>query len=804
MLSDLRFAVRTFLRSPGPVALCILALALGIGANTALFSVVQTVLLKPLNYRDPSRIMVLAEKPLQAQDPGEATSPANFLDWRREARSFSAMGTAVVWSAIATGNGDPEEIPGMQVSGNLFELLGAQPMLGRSFTPADEAAGAQRVVILSHGLWQRRFGGDRQVVGRTFILGDESFVIAGVMPAAFRFAPYWATRSQLWVNLRFDPAFSAMRRARMLRTFGRLQPGTSPAQAAAEMMALGARLRAAHPADNAGITISVTPLEEKVVGRVRLALVVLMCAAGLVLLIACASAAHLLLARAAARHQEIAVRLALGASRAQIVRQMVTESLLLSCVAAVAGVALADTALRVLAAGLQSAEDFNLLPRFDEIAIDSTVLLFTVGLAALTGILFGLAPAWFGARTGVMTLQSRGDVAKGAGRSWTVTAQVALAQILLIGALLLVRSFWNLQQLDPGFNPAQVLAASVRVAGNDPAKFQQMVEKAANLPGVQSASATNHLPLAGDVWTFDLTIEGRPAPAPGQEPGAVYRLSMPRYFETLGSTLRRGRDFTPADRPGAPLVAIINEDMAKRYWPHEDALGKRFRLGTRPEAKPQWLTIIGICRDLKQGNWAAPASPEMHLSALQPPAGISSNSGLSMTLVVRTPVEPAALMPALRAAIWQVDASAPVSNEITLARAVASSTWRPRLNTVMLAAFAGLALILALIGVYGVVSFAVTERRPEIGLRMALGAGAWQVARMVILSAAQLVAFGLAAGWVASWAMARWLEGMLYGVQAHDVITFAAVPILLLVAALAAAAWPAWRASRLDPLECLR
>jgi putative ABC transport system permease protein len=807
MLSDVRFALRLFLRTPGPVALCVLALALGIGANTALFSVVQTVLLKPLNYQEPDQIMVLAEKAVRASTPGESVSPANFLDWRREAKSFSAMGAAVAWSAALTGSGEPEELPGLQVSGDLFQLLGAQPLLGRGFTPGDESGTATPSAVLSYGLWQRRFGGDKSVIGRPIILSGQPYVIAGVMPPDFRFAPYWATRSQLWVNLRFDPTYSAMRRARMLRVFGRLAPGVTPQQAAAEMTALGARLSAAHPIDNAETTISVTPLREKVVGRVRLALIVLMSAAGLVLLIACASAAHLLLARAVARQQEIAVRLALGASRAQIIRQLVTESLLLSLSGALAGVAFASFAVQALSTALRQAEDFNLLPRFEEIGIDAGVLAFTAAISVLTGVLFGLAPAWFGARTGVSPLQSRGEVAKGAGRSWTVTAQVALAQILLIGALLLVRSFWNLQQLDPGFTPAQVIAANVLVKGSRETATPlvvRMVESAANLPGVQSASATNHIPLAGDVWTLSITLEGKPTPPPGpQTPSAVYRLSLPRYFETIGSPLRRGRDFTWADRAGAPAVAIVNETMARRYWPGEDALGKRFRVGVLPTDAPVWVTIVGISRDLKQGAWAEPTSPEMHLSALQP-TSVGANAGTSMTLVVRTPIDAASLMPALRSAVWKIDGTVPLSNETTMARAVSRSTWRQRLNTVMLGSFAALALILALIGVYGVVSFAVTERRPEIGLRMALGAGSWQVARLVILAATRLVALGLVVGWAASWMLATWLEGMLFEVKAHDLATFALVPILLLAAALTAAAWPAWRAARLDPLECLR
>lgn len=806
MLADLRFALRLFRRSPAPVLLCILALALGIGANTALFSVVRTVLLKPLGYAQPERIVVLAEKPLTAEAPGESVSPANYLDWRREARGFRQLAAAVAWSATLTGSGQPEELPGLQVSGNLFPLLGVPPLLGRGFDARDEAGDAPRAVVLSYGLWQSRFGADRQIVGRAITLNREPFTVVGVMPASFRFAPYWSTRAQLWVNLRFDPNFAGMRRARMLRIFGRLADGVTTQQASAEMTALGARLREAYPADNAQLTISVTPLTEKVVGRIRTALLVLMSAAGLVLLIACASAAHLLLARAAARQQEIAVRLALGASRSQILRQMVTESLLLALAGAVAGIAFAQLAINGLLAGLRQAEDFSLLPRYDEIAIDPAVLAFTATLALLTGVLFGLAPAWFGVRTGTEPLQSRGVVGHGGGRSWTVTAQVALAQILLIGALLLVRSFWNLQQLDPGFAPSSVLAASVHLPLNAQAatpRFVQMVEKVSQLPGVQAVSATNHLPLAGDVWTLDISIEGRPPAVPGQELAAVYRLSMPRYFETLGAPLRRGRDFTVADRAGSLPVVIINETMARRYWPNEDPLGKRFRVGTRPDANPVWLTIIGICPDLKQGNWASAPNAEMHLSALQPP-GIGGDSGTSFTLVVRSPLDPAALLPALRAAVAQVDSTAPLSGETTLEQAIASSTWRQRLNTLMLGAFAALALVLALIGVYGVVSFAVTERRPEIGMRLVLGAGAGRVAGMVIWGAARLVGLGLVLGWAGAWVAARYLESLLFEVRVHDAVIFAGVPALLLLAALVAAAWPAWRAARLDPLACLR
>ncbi len=560
-MEDLRYALRGLRRSPGFTAVAVIALALGIGANTAIFSVVNAVLLRPLPFRDSGRLVVVDERRLTGPEIGTNVSPANFLDWREQNRVFDPLSAAFVWSLTLTGRGEAEQIEGLHVTSNLFTLLGAQAELGRTFLPEDGQPGAKRTIVLSHGLWRRRFGSDPNIVGQAITLSGESYTVAGIMPAGFRFPPYWATRAEWWAPIRFDARFAGMRTGRMLRVFGRLKPGVSLTQARAEMDLISGRLRRAYPGDNAEMGALVQPMHEKVVGSIRPALLVLLGAVGCVLLIACANVANLLLARATGRQKEMAIRTAIGAGSGRIVRQLLTESLLLSMVGGAVGLLLAAWGVQALIAALGRTltQGAGIIPRFQEIGIDLPVLGFTLLLTLVTGIVFGLAPALQSTNLDLNGLLKDSAGLSGAqikfggrrSRAMLVVAEVALAEVLLIGAGLLLHSFWQLQQVDPGFRAEHVLAAEVSVAGSGFAErqlpfYSQLLQKLAALPGVVSVGAINHLPLAGDIWTFDFTVEGQPTPPPGHEPSAAYRIISPGYFETMGTPLLRGRAFDGA------------------------------------------------------------------------------------------------------------------------------------------------------------------------------------------------------------------------------------------------------------------
>src|SRR5579862_6384369 len=520
LLQDARYGLRALRKSPGFAVVAVIILALGIGANTAIFSVVNAVLLRPLPYRDSGRLVVVDERHLTGPEVGNV-SPANFLDWREQNRVFDPISAAFSWGVNLTGRGEAEQIQGLKVTSNLFTLLGAQAEMGRTFLPEEGQPGAKRVVVLSHSLWQRRFGSDPGIVGQAIALSGESYTVAGVMPAGFRFPPYWATRAELWATMPFDARFAGERGGRMLRVFGRLKPGVSIQKAQAEMDLITGRLRRAYPGENAEMGALVQPMHEKVVGSIRPALLVLLGAVGCVLLIACANVANLLLARATGRQKEMAIRTAIGAGSGRIIRQLLTESLLLSMVGGAVGLLLAAWGVQALIAALGRTltQGAGIIPRFQEIGIDLPVLGFTLALTLVTGIVFGLAPALQSTNLDLNGLlkDSAGGGSKLGGRrsrAVLVVAEVALAEVLLIGAGLLLHSFWQLQQVDPGFRAEHVLAAEVSVAGSGFVDRQlpfytQLMQKLEALPGVMSVGAINHLPLAGDIWTFDFTVEGR-------------------------------------------------------------------------------------------------------------------------------------------------------------------------------------------------------------------------------------------------------------------------------------------------------
>ncbi|HVF43691.1 MAG TPA: ABC transporter permease [Pyrinomonadaceae bacterium] len=796
LLKDVRFGARTLLKSRGFTLVAVMTLAIGIGANTAIFSVVNAVLLRPLPYRDPARLVTVLH------DGGSPVAPANFLDWREQGRSFESIAAAQSWNVTMTGQDRPEQLNVLQTSAEMFRVLGVDARLGRTYASGEDQPGREHVVVISHGLWQRRFGGERSVVGREVMFDGEPYTIVGVMPPDFQFAPFWATHAEAWLPLNLGPRVGD-RRGQSLRVFARLKPGVTREQAQAEMETINGRLKEQHPRENEGLAVSVDSLHERVVGKSRPALLIMLGAVGFVLLIACANVANLLLAKAASRRREIAVRIALGAGRWRVVRQLLTESLMLSLAGGAAGLLLAswsNTALASLGP--------DTIPRVRSAGLDARVVVFTLGLSVFVGILFGLVPALRSTKTDLT--ESLKDRTRGPShdrrservRQLLVVGEVAVSLVLLVGGGLMMRSFLRLTSVAPGFDPRGVLTATVPLSGprystdeQRAAFFRQLTERLGALPGVKSASAVNHLPLGGDVWTLGLTIEGRPAPPDSERPSAVYRVARPEYFRTMGAPLLKGRDFTERDDDAAPGVVIVNEALARRHWPNEDALGKRITVsgeGSKPRE------VVGVVRDLKQGDWASAPKPEMYLPHAQ------AASPRSMTLVMRAASDPSELAPEVRREVWALDKDLPVSQIISMDDVVADSVGQQRFNTLLIGVFAASALILAAVGVYGVMSHAVAQRTHEIGVRMALGARGRDVLGMVLRQGLVLTLSGLAVGLVGAFALTRVLDSILYEVSATDPVVFGGMAAALTLSALLACYVPARRATKVDPMEALR
>jgi predicted permease len=793
---DLRYGLRTMRRAPGFAVVAIFTLALGIGANTAIFSVVNAVLLRPLPYRDPARLVTVLH------DGWKPVAPANFLDWREQSRSFESIAAAQLWSLTMTGRERPEQLDVLQTTAEMFHVLGVDAALGRTFADGEDRPGREHVVVLSHGFWQRRFGGAPDAVGRQVTLDGEPYTIVGVMPPDFQFAPFWATHAEAWVPLDFGRRVND-RRGQSLRVFARLKPGVTQGQAQAEMENLNRRLAEQHPTENEGLTVSVDPLHEKVVGKSRPALLIILGAVGFVLLIACANVANLTLAKSALRQREIAVRIALGAGRWRVVRQLLTESLLLSVAGGGAGLLLASWSNAALASLGPDA-----LPRVRTASLDPAVLLFTLGLSVFVGLLFGLAPALRSTKTDLIeSLKSRAQgSARGRRhervRQLLVVGEVAVSLVLLVGGGLMMRSFLRLTSVDPGFDPRGVTAATVRLAGpryatdeQRAAFFQRLTTQLGSLPGVKSASTINHLPLGGDVWTYGFTVEGRPAPPEAERPSAVYRVVRPDYFRTMGAALLKGRDFAERDDASAPGVVIVNEALARRQWPGEEALGKRINVNGE-SARPR--EVVGIVRDVKQGEWASEPQPEMYLPHLQ------AASPRSMTLVLRASSDVSVLGPEVRREVWALDSDLPVSQVTSMEEVVSESVGQQRFNTLLIGLFAATALILAAVGVYGVMSHAVAQRTHEIGVRLALGARGRDVLGMIIRQGLALTLAGLAVGLAGALALMRVMNSLLYEVSVTDPLVFGGVAAALTLAALLACYVPARRATKVDPMVALR
>ena len=811
LLQDLRYALRAMLRAPAFTVTALLALTLGVGGTSAIFSVVDAVLLKPLPLGNPERLVAI----LHHRD--NPVAPANYLDWRAQSTSFAQMGAAEYWTPAVTGDGPPEKVQALRLTTDALALASVAPAIGRLFTTGEDAPGRDHEAVLAWGFWQRRFAADPAIVGRTVTLDGQPYTIVGVMPPGFDYPMFWAHGVQIWAPLALGKR-SSSRDGQSLRVLARLKPGVSLASARAEMTSIAARLDRLYPGSNRDVTV--TPLRDLVVGDVRPALLVLLGAVGFVLLLACANVAHMLLARSAAREREVTIRAALGASRGRLVRQLLTESLVLALGGGAIGLAVAAYGVHALVAlgGVG-------LPRADEIGLDGRVVLFTLVVSVATGLIFGLAPASRGSRERLAeSLREAGRGTSGSARQHRVrdilvASEFALALVLLTGAGLAIRTFIALQRIDPGFQPRGVLTMVVSYTGSAEAApdrrvafVEQLISRVAALPGVSRASAINHVPVVGDIWGLSFYVEGRALPTPGETPTAAYRVVLPGYFDAMGIPILRGRDVAFTDRADAPRVVLINEFMAKHNWPNEDPIGKRIALD-RPSARTEWVTVVGVVKNAVRADWAAPAANELYVPWLQEKqylSGMGPSVGY-MSLVVqascrdaRVRCDAAALTPAVRNAVWSFDRNLPVAEVWTMDQVVAIANARPRFTLVLLAAFAAVALVLAAVGVYGVMSYAVSRRVHEIGVRLALGADPLAVVRMVVREGMSVAVTGAGVGLAAALLLTRSMTSFLYGVRASDPLTFLAVASILVGTAFVATYLPARRAARTDPLIALR
>jgi putative ABC transport system permease protein len=797
---DLRYSARMLLKKPGFALIAVFTLSMGIGANTAIFSVVNSVLLRPLPYPNAERLMTIWEDHRARNGPvNEWTSPPGFEDWRDQAKSFDHVVALQNWQPTLTGQGEPEQLFGAQVSHDTFAMLGVTPALGRSFSPEEDQRGVESVVIISHKLWRQRFGADPSLVGKRISLNGESREVIGVMPAGFKF-PIIAG-ADIWRPIKPALGPGCQRGCITVRVMARLKPGAAEGQARAELNSIAARIEQQFPDTNLKVGATLVPLHEFLVGPVKTQMLALLVAVGFVLLIACANVANLLLARSATREKEIAIRASLGAGRWRIVRQLLSESLLLAVIGGTIGLLLAY-GLVVLLVGFSPQGT----PRLDEIGMDLRVLGYTIGVTVLTGLLFGAAPVWQLFKADLnQSLRDSGkglQVARSGRRAFSalVIAETAMALMLLVGAGLLIRSFIRLQRVDPGFNPRNVLTAVVTLPqAVYPERTQiapfysRLLERVKALPGVRTAAAVSSLPLAGNDNDAGFLIEGRPEPNPDQRPVAWISSVSQDYFRAMGMRLVAGREFNERDTENSPKVVIISEAAARRHFPNENPVGKRIGNG-RPDG---WREIVGVTADVKHFGLNQDARVSMFFPHTQQPTR-------RMFIVARAAAEPLSLSSALRGAVAAIDKNLAVSNISAMEEITAQSIGQERYTLLLLGTFSALALLLAVAGIYGVMSYAVAQRTHEIGVRMAVGAQTRDVLKMVVIQGMALVSVGVGIGLASSLALTRFIRGLLFGVSATDPMTFAGVAALLALVALVACYVPARRASKVDPLVALR
>jgi putative ABC transport system permease protein len=793
LLKDIRYGVRSLLKRPGFTVVAVITLALGIGLNTAIFSVINAVLLRPLAYAEPVRLVTFRSN----------QSAPDLADIVAQSHTFSSFGGEVKQPLDYTAGSEPTQFQIGQVTGGYFETFGVKAERGRVITADDDKNGAPFVVVLSHTLWRNQFGGDQQIIGKAIPLSGNVYTIIGVMPAGFA-SP--RDNIEAWTPVHVsNPVAANFRGVHFLRTYGRLAQGVDLEQARAEMQLIDKTLATQYPADNKNRASVLIPLHERIVGQSRQSLLVLFAAVSLVLLIACANFANLLLARAAEREREFVIRTALGAGRWRLIRQLLTESVLVS----LAGGAIAAL-LAIWATNLLIALQPENLPRLQEIGVDGRVLAFTFGVSLLTGIIFGLLPAWTASRSVVGEALKEGGRTATAGsarqriRSTFVVVELAIALVLLIGAGLLIKTFWNLRSVEPGFNPDHLLTMRVELPEaryqevDKQTRFRSQTLDAINsLPGVQAAMVSE-LPLSGNSLDHDFLIDGRPPLAPGDEPSLETRSVMGDYFRVMQIPLRVGREFGPQDFVDkAPLVGIANNMLVRQYFPNEDPLGKRIRWARDPEI--HWITIVGVVGDVKHFGLDLPEQP-----ALYSPYTQINPWKRWMAIAARTQSNPESMAQAVKQQIWKADSQLPVTEVKTMNEVSAASFAARRFNMLLLAIFAGLALVLAAVGIYGVMSYAVTQRTQEIGIRMALGARATDVLKLVIRNGMMLTLLGVVIGVAGAFALTRLLTTLLFGVTPTDKSTFIALSGVLILVALLACYLPARRATKVDPLVALR
>ncbi len=808
-MNDFRYAVRQLIKAPSFAIVAILTLALGIGACTAIFSVVNTVLLRPLDYPHADRLVTIRESQLP-KFPEFSVSPPNYIDWEKQAKSYEYLAAYGGATLNLTGEGEPQRLIGVRATAHYFDVYGVKPVLGRMLLPEEDAVGKNHVVVLSYGFWQRVFGGARDVVGRSVQLNGEPYQIVGVAPYGFDVSGWpninrnaGAVPVDVWTPMAFTPEeiTNDRRTSHYVVVVGRLKPGVTVGQARAELELIATRLAKQYPDSNKGWGIFLAPLQDYSVREVRPVLFTLLGAVACVLLIACTNLANLLLARATARHKEISIRAALGAGRGRLVRQLLTESVLLAICGGAAGVILARWGLDALLALAPTN-----LPRSGEIRIDSGILLFSLGLSIATGVLFGLAPAWLAARVDVneaLKQGTRGSTeggARGRLRGALVVVEVALALVLLSGAGLLVHSFIQLTRVDPGFIPENATTMRVTLRQNKYSNPEQriafadaLMERVKDLPGVQAAAITDSMPLVGD-YVLGFNIEGRPATDRSDLPSLNFSTVTSDYFRAMGIRLVRGRVFTPQDDAKAPPVCLINETLARQFLPNEDPIGKRMSIGNGSD---NWREIVGIVGDIKQYGVDQTTSNQAYEPLAQ--RGFSS-----LVVVIRTKGSPAPVLAALRPAVHAVDEDQAVGAIRPLEEIVADTISRRRFAMTLLTVFSAVALVIAAVGIYGVMAYNVVQRTGEFGIRMALGAQQGDVLRLVLKQGGKLIGLGLIIGLLATLAASRAMDSLLFNISAYDPLTLTSITLLLTAVALIACFFPANRATKVNPIEALR
>lgn len=810
VIKDLRYSIRTLLSKPGFTVVALLTLTLAVGANTTIFSVVNAVLIRPLAYGEPERIVQVWENFLQSDLKDIPSSPPEYRDYEEQNQVFEQIASYYSRSVNLTSLDEPERVSTAMVTASFFPALGVAPVKGRAFVPEEDFVGNDKVVVVSNGLWQRRFGSDPSLIGNTLTLNGESYTVVGIMPQDFQFPEL----AELWTPIGFEPSDMSQdqRGSRYLSIIARLKPGVTVKQAQLNLDTLAHQFQKQYPSDyleNSGWAVTVVPLQDEILGNIQGILIIILGAGLFVLLIACANVASLLLARAAARQKEVAIRMALGADRSRLIRQFLTESLLLGLIGGALGVLLAYLGTQLLVA-----LNPEKIPRVKEVSVDTWVLGFSLCISLLTGIIFGLAPALLASRPNMNEMLKEGSKGSSGGfrrtaHSLLVVAEVALALVLLIGAGLMINSFMRLQQVDPGFSTKNVLTMQLSLPQSKykegaqiGAFYQQLIQRIETLPGVQSVGAVNRLPLSGTATDRSFIIERQTPVSSEQNSSVEWRAITPNYFSALNIPLKDGRFFTEQDHADAPGVAIVNESMARRFWSGESPIGQRIKM-TGPAELP-WLTVVGIVGDVRHFGLDSDVKPEMYFSHLQRPWPSMPALIRTMTVVVHTPSDPKGLTSALRSTVGVMDRDLPLYNIRTMEEVFSKSIARQKFNMLLIGIFSGVALLLAAVGIYGVMAYSVSQRTREFGIRMALGAQESDVLKMVVGQGLKLVLIGVVIGLIASFVLTNLLSGVLYGISATDPITFVIVSLVLIGVALTASFVPALRATKIAPMIALR